>query len=179
MNFSKIENIGEWLKKINDLFISKIYFVDYTNQKDDDSYLPFIYFLLFKNFDYFIEIEGDFDGEHLKVNYFNISEFENKITEYDLKTESDLWNVTEINQNEKLFKFVENKIVKVEYGIEKDKFEINGIEQKGEKELVTFFRLIFENSQLTFFEGGCGIYVSEEKEIKLNFEETFDIYKTK
>jgi hypothetical protein len=178
MNFTLIENLGEWLKKLNELIVSKIYYVDYTSNKDD-SYLPFIYFLLFEKFDYFIKIEGDFDGDHLKLNYFNLSELEEKIIKYDFKNEPDLWCVYDVNQNEKLFKFVGHKIVKVEYGIEKDVFKINGIEQKGEKELITFFRLIFENSQLTFFEGGCGIYACEEKEVKLNFEETFDIYTTK
>jgi hypothetical protein len=29
---------------------------------------------------------------------------------------------------------------------------------------------------LTIFEGGCGLSVSDDKNIKLNFEETFDKY---
>ena len=156
--------------------VDKIYRVDFNENKDNDDYLPWTFFITFSEFDMFMEIEGDFDGDHIKINLNQLSELKQKLKKNDLRNEPDLWQVYEIKENENLGELINKPILKCEYGIEKDEFTINENKLKGQKEVFTFIRFYYEKSFLTIFEGGCGLSVSDDKNIKLNFEETFDKY---
>ena len=167
---------NNFIKKIIGKTVDKIYQVDFNENKDNDDYLPWTFFITFVEFDKFMEIEGDFDGDHIKINLNKLSELEQKLKKNDLQNESDLWQVYEVKRNENLGKLIDKPILKCEYGIEKDEFIINGNNIKGQKEFFTFIRFYYGKSYLTIFERGCGLSVSDNKNIKLNFEETFDKY---
>ena len=82
--------------------------------------------------------------------------------------------------DETLGKLLEQQITFVEFGIDKNEFEINGTLIKGQKDVFTFIRLNCETITLTIFEGSAtGLGVSDDLNVKLNFEETFDKYCTK
>lgn len=142
--------------------------------------MPWLFFIIFTDFDKFLEIEGDFDGDHIRINLYDNSELDKKLKENNLPDEPDLWCVYETNKDEKLARLLGQKIEFIEYGIDKDEFEINGTKIKGQKDVFNFIRFNCETLNLTIFEGSAtGLEVSDDKNIKLNFEETFEKYDTK
>jgi len=180
MNFQLNEKIGNWLNQLNGKTVYKIYQVDFNKDRHNDDYLPWLFFITFSDFDYFLEIEGDFDGSHLKINLFENSRLDNRLKESNLPDEPDLWRVYETKPDEILGRLLKQKIEFVEFGINKDEFEISGTNIKGQKEYFNFIRLNCGNLNLTIFEGSVtGLGVSDNKHVKLNFEETFEIFNTK
>jgi hypothetical protein len=169
--------------KTNNLFkqiigrtVDKIYQVDYNDNRDRDYYEPWIFWITFKEYDKYIKIEGDFDGEHIKINQANISELQKELNKNDLSKEPNLWQVYKVEEKEKFGELLNKSILKCEFGIDKDEITINEHKVKGQKDVFTFFRFYYGKSFLTIFESGCGLTVSNDKNIKLDFEETFDKY---
>ena len=180
MNFQLNINLGNWLTQLNGRTVDKIFQVDYNNDRHDDIYLPWLFFITYSDFDKFLEIEGDFDGDHIRINLNDISELNQKLKDNDLPNEPDLWRVYETKSDETLGKLLGKKIKFVDYGIDKDEFEINGTISKGQKDVFNFIRFNCEEISLTIFEGSAtGLGVSDNPKVKLNFEETFDNYDTK
>lgn len=62
--------------------------------------------------------------------------------------------------------------------IEKDEFEINGTKINGQNDVFDFIAFNCDNLKLTIFESS-GLGVSNDPDVKLMFEETFDRYDTK
>lgn len=92
----------------------------------------------------------------------------------------DMWQVYETESNEILGRLLRQKIDFIEFGVDKDEFEINRTKMKGQKEYFNFIRFISDNLNMTIFEGSAtGLGVSDQTDLKLNFEDTFEIFKTK
>jgi hypothetical protein len=180
MNFQLNKNLGNWLTQLNGKTVEKIYQVDFNQDRHEDIYLPWLFFITFSDFDRFLEIEGDFDGDHIRINLNDNSELDKKLKENNLPDEPDLWRVYETHKDETLGRLLGQKIEFIEYGIDKDEFEINGTKIKGQKDVFNFIRFNCETLNLTIFEGSAtGLGVSDDKNVKLNFEETFEKYDTK
>ena len=180
MNFQLNKNLGNWLTQLNGKTVEKIYQVDFNQDRHEDIYLPWLFFITFSDFDRFLEIEGDFDGDHIRINLNDNSELDKKLKENNLPDEPDLWRVYETQKDETLGRLLGQKIEFIEYGIDKDEFEINGTKIKGQKDVFNFIRFNCETLNLTIFEGSAtGLGVSDGKKVKLNFEETFEKYDTK
>lgn len=181
MNFElNNKNVGNWLTQLNGKTVDKIFQVDFNNDRHEDIYLPWLFFVTFTDFDKFLEIEGDFDGDHIRISLNDYSELGNKLKENNLPDEPDLWRVYETEKDEPLGKLLGQKIDFVDYGIDKDEFEINGTEIKGQKDVFNFIRFNCGKMNLTIFEGSAtGLGLSDDPNIKLNFEETFDKYDTR
>jgi hypothetical protein len=77
------QNLGNWLVQLNGKTVDKIYQVDFNQGRHEDIYLPWLFFITFSDFDRFLEIEGDFDGDHIRLNLYDNSELGNKIKEND------------------------------------------------------------------------------------------------
>lgn len=179
MNFKANTNPGLWLKQLNSKTIDKIFQVDFNNDRHEDCYLAWLFFITFSDLDKFLEIEGDFDHDHIRVNLYPISELMQKLEVNNLPDEPDLWRVYDTQKDETLGKLLGQKIDFIQYGIEKDEFEINGKLFRGQKDLFNFIRFNCDKLSLTMFEGSAtGLGVSDNPTVKLNFEETFDIYDT-
>ena len=178
MKFQLNKNLGNWLTELNGKTIDKIYQVDFNNERHEDIYLPWFFFITFLNFDKFLVIEGDIDGDHIKINFCDNSELDKKLKDKNLPDELDLWSVYETKQDEDLGQLLGQSIEFIEYGIDKDEFEINGTQIKGQKDVFNFIRFNTENINLTIFESS-GLDVSVDKNVKLCFEETFDTFNTK
>ena len=179
MNFQLNKKTEIWLNKLNGKTVEKIYQVDYNNDRHNDDYLPWIFLIIFSEFDQYLEIEGDFNGSHLKINLRENSSLENKLKEHNLPNEKDLWQVYETKKDEKIGRLLSKKIDFLEFGIDKDEFEINETKIKGEKEYFNFIRFNCGKLNLTIFESSStGLGVSDDKNVKLNFDETFEIYRT-
>ncbi len=180
MNFQLNKNLGNWLTQLNGKTVDKIFQVDFNKDRNDDIYLPWLFFITFSDFEKFLEIEGDIDGDHIRINLYNNSELDNKLKENNLHDEPDCWRVYDTEQNEAVGRLLGEKIKFIEYGIDKDEFEINGTKIKGQKDVFNFIRFNCESLSLTIFEGSAtGLGVSDSKNVKLNFEETFEKYDTK
>jgi hypothetical protein len=180
MNFQLKNNLGNWLTQLNGKTVDKIFQVDFNKDRNEDIYLPWLFFITFFDFDKFLEIEGDFDGDHIRINLCDNSELDKKLKENNLPGEPDLWRVYETKKDETLGRLLGQKIEFVDYGIDKDEFEINGTLIKGQKDVFTFVRFNCNNLNLAIFEGSAtGLGVSDDKNMKFNFEETFDKYDTK
>jgi hypothetical protein len=180
MDFQLNKNLGSWLTQLNGKTIEKIYQVDFNQHRHEDIYLPWLFFIIFSKFDRFLEIEGDFDGGHIRINLYDKSELDKKLKENNLPDEPDLWRVYETNKDEIVGGLLGQKIKFIEYGIDKDEFEINGTKINGQKDVFNFIRFNCESLNLTIFEGSAiGLGVSDDKNVKLNFEETFEKYDTK
>ncbi|UWX55067.1 hypothetical protein NYZ99_20695 [Maribacter litopenaei] len=179
MNFQLNGKTGNWLGKLNGKRIDKIYQVDYNDDRHNDEYLPWLFLITFSEFDEYLEIEGDFDGSHLKINLRESSLLENKLKEYNFPNEPDLWQVYETKMDETLGKLLSKKIDFIEFGVDKDEFDINGTKIYGQKQYFNFIRFNCEDLKITIFEGSStGLGVSDYKDVKLNFNETFEIYNT-
>jgi hypothetical protein len=180
MNFQLNKNLGNWLTQLNGKTVDKIFQVDFNKDRNDDIYLPWLFFITFSDFEKFLEIEGDIEGDHIRINLYNNSELDNKLKENNLHDEPDCWRVYDTEQNETVGRLLGEKIKFIEYGIDKDEFEINGTKIKGQKDVFNFIRFNCESLSLTIFEGSAtGLGVSDSKNVKLNFEETFEKYDTK
>jgi hypothetical protein len=180
MNFQLNKNLGNWLTQLNGKTVDKIYQVDFNKDIHEDIYLPWLFFITFSDFDRFLEIEGDFDGDHIRINLYDNSKLDSKLKENNLPDESDYWRVYNTKQDETISQLLGQKIKFIEYGIDKDEFEINGTLIKGQKDTFTFIRFNCEKLNLTIFEGSAtGLGVSSDKKIKLDFKETFEFYDTK
>jgi hypothetical protein len=180
MNFQLNVNLGNWLTRLNGKTVDKIYQVDFNNDRHKDIYLPWMFFITFSDFDYFLEIEGDFDGEHIRINLFDNSKLDNKFKENNFPDEPDCWRIYDTEIDEKLGLLLGQRIEFIEYGIDKDEFEINGTKSKGQKEVFNFIRFNCGTICLTIFEGSAtGLGVSDDSNLKLNFEGTFNYYDTK
>ena len=180
MNFQLNKNLGNWLTELNGRTVDKIFQVDYNKDRYEDIYLPWLFFITFLDLDKFLEIEGDFDGDHIRINFHDNSELAIKLKENNLPDEQDLWRVYETKSNEKLGQLLGQKIEFIEFGIDMDEFEINGTLIKGQKDVFTFIRFNCDKLNLSIFEGSAtGLGVSDDKNLKLNFEETFEKYDTK
>lgn len=179
MNFQQnIEN-GKWLSQLNGKTIEKIYQVDFNKERHEDIYLPWLFFVTFSDFDNCMEIEGDFDGSHIKVNLIDSETLKAKLAQNNLPNEPDMWQVYETKSNEILGQLLGQKVDYLEFGIDKDEFEINGAKIKGQKECFNFIRFITRDLYLTIFEGSAtGLGVTNSKELKLDFEDTFETFKT-
>ena len=164
---------GDFLTQLNGKTIDKIYKVDFNNDNENDNYLPWLFFFTFNGFDKFLEIEGDFDGDHIKISLTDLSELKEKLQKSDFPNVPDLWKAFTVKENEPLGKIIDKTISKCGYGIDKDEIEI-----KGQKNRFTFVRFYFDNFYLTIFERGSGLYVTDDPNVKLNFKETFDKYDT-
>ncbi len=180
MNFQLNGKTGNWLNQLNEKTVDKIYQVDFNKDRHSDHYLPWLFYLTFSDFDRSLEIEGDFDGSHIKINLLDNESLEDKLAENNLPDEPDMWQVYETKSNEMLGQLLGQKIDFIEFGIDKNEYEINGTKIKGQKEYFNFLRFITENLNLTIFEGSAtGLGVSDSKELKLSFEDTFETYNTK
>lgn len=107
--------------------------MDFNKERHEDIYLPWLFFITFADSDKFLEIEGDFDGDHIKINLFDKSELDKKIKQYNLPDEPDSWRVYNTDEDVTLGQLIGQKIDFIEYGIDKDEFEINGTKIKGKK----------------------------------------------
>lgn len=180
MNFQLNKNLGNWLTQLNGKTVDKIYQVDFNKDRHEDIYLPWLFFITFSDFDRFLEIEGDFDGDHIRINLYDNSELVSKLKENNLPDEPDCWRVYDTEQNETVGRLLGQKIKFIDYGIDKDELEINGTKIKGQKDVFNFIRFNCEKLNLTIFEGSAtGLGVSDHPIAKLNFEETFNKYDTK
>ncbi|WP_027003517.1 hypothetical protein [Hugenholtzia roseola] len=169
-----------WLKELNGKTVDKIYQVDFNENRQEDFYLPWLFFVTFIDFGKFLEIEGDFDGERIKVNLYDNSQLDNKIKENNLIDLPDCWRVYDTKQDEMIGQFLGQRIEFVEYGIDKKEFEIDKIKIEGQENIFNFIRFNCEKINLTIFEGSAtGLGVSDDPNVKLNFEETFDKYDTR
>lgn len=180
MNFQLNGYLGNWLSQLNGKRIDKIFQVDFNEGRNEDIYLPWLFFITFYDFEMFLEIEGDFNGSHIKINLFEISKLDKKIKSNNLSEESYCWRVYDTEKVEVLGKLIGQKIEFIEYGIDKNEFEINGILCKGEKEFFNFIRFNCEEISITIFEGSAtGLGVSDDINCKLELEETFETFNTK
>lgn len=175
----KINTEFEWLSIFNGKIIDKIYQVDFNENRNDDIYLPWLFFITFLKSNFFLEIEGDLDGGHLRVNYYNNSELKIKLKNNNFPTEPDLWKVYETNKFEILGQLLGKTVNFIEYGIEKKLFTINESLVIGNPKLLNFIRFNCNTLEISVFEGSAtGLGVSDDSNYKFNFEDTFDIYKT-
>jgi len=179
MDFQRNKNLGNWLSQLNGKTVDKIFQVDYHRvDTHEDGYLPWLFFITFTDFDKFLELEGDFDGDHIKISLNDNSELDNKLKENNLLELPECWRVYNTNKDETVGRLLGQKIEFVEYGIDKDEFEINGNKIKGQRDVFDFITFNTESLKLTIFESS-GLGVSDDPEVKLMFEDTFDRYKTK
>jgi hypothetical protein len=177
MNFELNKNMGDWLTQLNGKTVSKIFQVDYNNDRHSDIYLPWLFFVIFTDLNKYLEIEGDFDGDHIKLSLNDISDLDKKLKDNDLSNELDLWRVYDTTLDDTLGKLIGQKIRFIEFGIDKDEFEINGTLIKGQKDVFNFVRFNCDSTCVTIFEA-TGLGVSDDSNVKLNFEETYDKYST-
>ena len=169
-----------WLNQLNNKTIEKIFLVDFNNERHEDIYLPWLYFITFSDLNKFLEIEGDIGGVHIKINLYDISELDQKLSDNNFPNEQNLWRIYEVGHDELPGKLLKQKINFIEFGIDKDEYEINNKKFQGRKDVFHYIQFKCESISLTIFEGSAtGLDVSAEPNVKLNFEETFDKYSTK
>ncbi len=175
MDFELNKGLGTWLTTLNRRTIEEVYQVDFIEDRLNDGYLPWILILTFKDFDKYLEIEGDFDGDHIKILLADIRGLKKRIEE---NIEPNLWTVYKPDK-ENWGRIIGQTVKRIEYGVDKEEFEINGTRTKGQRDLFTFIRFHFGDFFVTVFEGGTGLFITDDSNIKLNFEETFDKYDTR
>jgi hypothetical protein len=178
MNTQPNINIGSWLAQLNGKTVDKIYQVDYTIDRYEDCYAPFLFYFTFFDLDIFLEIEGDFDGDHIRIKFYGIQDLSEKLKENDHPEEHETWKVYNTEPNEMLGKLIGRKVEFVEYGIDKDEYVINGQVCKGEKNVFNFIRFNTGNLSLTIFEA-TGLGVSDEPNMEFYFEGVYDRYDTR
>ncbi|WP_114790419.1 hypothetical protein U0035_14165 [Niabella yanshanensis] len=84
MNFQLNHNLGNWLAGLNGKTVSNIYQVNYNENRKEDHCLPWLCMITFTDHDQFLQIEGDFDGDHIKIDLFEMGVLENRLREYNL-----------------------------------------------------------------------------------------------
>jgi hypothetical protein len=173
-------NLGNWLAQLNEKTVDKVFQVDFNKDRQEDIYLPWLFFITFSDFDSFLEIEGDFDGDHIRLSLYDNSALENKLKENNLPDESDCWRVYDTQKNETLGQLLGQKIKHIEYGMDKDESELNGTNINEQTDIFNFIRFNCDKVKLTIFDGSAtGLGVSTNKDLKLHFEHAIKMYHTK
>ncbi|MFN9320381.1 MAG: hypothetical protein ACK58Q_07330 [Chitinophagales bacterium] len=108
--------------------------------EDENLYYTWFIYITFHNYDKFIEIEGDFDGVHIKIELSPLSEIEKKINLYKKSDIQFSWDVHYSNEEEIFNQTINHTISKRDYSIDKGPYKINETFYSGHKEL--FNRLI-------------------------------------
>ncbi len=180
MNFElNNRNLGNWLSQLNGKTVNKIFQVDYNNHRREDIYLPWLFFITFTDFEKLLKIEGDFDGSHIRIDLEDISLLEQRFEENNFPNDPDLWRVYLTSPEEKLYRFSGQKINFIEYGIDKDEFVINGTITKGQKDVFSFIKFHCEELSFIIFEGSTtGLDISNDSNLKIGFEKTFEVFNT-
>ena len=178
LDLKDIESLIDYYQVINGKIVSRIYQVDYNNEPEKDIYLPWLFYLSFKDFDYFLEIEGDIDGQHLRVNLYETSELEDRLARNNFPGELDLWQVYEVNREEKLGQLLGRKIDSMDFGIDQEIFQFDQVNLV-RKEYISFIRIYCENITLTIFEGSAtGLEVTDGGNNKMKFSKSVEKYGT-
>lgn len=84
MNFQQSINLGNWLTQLNEKTVDKIFQVDFNKDRNEDNYNPWLFFITFYDFDRFLEIEGDFDGDHIRITLIDNAELNDTLKENNL-----------------------------------------------------------------------------------------------
>ncbi|WP_396596774.1 hypothetical protein [Dokdonia sp. R86516] len=163
-----------FLNQIIGQTVESVYQVDFNENKD--THLPWLLLITFERFDKYLEIEGGFDGDHIKLDLNALSELNSRLKENDFKDFPDLWQVYEARQTETIGKLIHQSIAKCEYGIDKDEFIINGNIVKGQKDLFTFIRFYYNNNYITVAAGSAELSILDKDHNYLHFKDTFDTY---
>ena len=109
MNSSPNINLDNWLTQLNGKTVDKIFQVDFNNDRHEDIYLPWLFFITFSDLNKFLEIEGDFDGNHIRINLYDVSELDQKLKDNNLLNEPDLWRVYDPEKTKRLENFWDKK----------------------------------------------------------------------
>lgn len=175
MNFQLNQNLGTWLSQFNHQVVESIYKVDYNEGSREDDYHPWLFYLTFKNHDRVLRIEGDFDGDHIQLDVYELDELTKKLEENNFKGEPELWGVYPVDEEDKLGLLINKRIERIEYGIDKDEFTIKDETIKGQKNFFTFIRFYTKSGTITVSES-MGLFATDDPNFRLNFIDTFDIY---
>lgn len=169
MNASNIQ-----LADIKGKTIENIWQVDYNDNRHSDDYLPWLLFITFKSEDRFLTIEGDFDGDHIRLMTHPITEIEKHKMAQHFPGEPNLWQVYDTAEDETLHGLIGQTILSIEYGIDKNKFEINGHKMDGSKDLYRFICFHTGVLKISIFES-LGLGITDGKP-DLPFKETMDVH---
>jgi hypothetical protein len=170
-------NPGYFLAELNGKTISEIFRVSIDEQTE----YSWLIFIAFSDLERFLKIEGDIDGDHIKIGLEPLSSLPEKLWMYEqFDYEGNLlWEPNKVDKAELLGTLLGKKLSKIEYGVDKHEFVVNGNLLKGERDLFTFIRFHLDDLILTIQEGGSGLYISTEFILGHPFEYTFDWYSTK
>ncbi len=72
-----------FLNQIIGQTVESVYQVDFNENRD--THLPSLLFITFERFDKYLEIEGGFDGDHIKLDLNALSELNSKLKENELE----------------------------------------------------------------------------------------------
>ncbi len=180
MSLESNTNLGNWLAELNGKTVDQVFQVDFNNYRNEDDYLPWLFLITFYDLNKFLEIQGDFDGEHIGMVLRDISGLDQKLKDNDLSDYPDLWRVYETSLDETIGKILGKQIKFVEYGIDKAVLDLIGTTVSEQQPIYYFLRLYFEATVLTIFEGhATGLGVSDDPYVQLNLEEYCEVFVAK
>jgi hypothetical protein len=144
--------------------IKRIYYVDYNYEDcDTDIYKPFIYFIIFRDSTTFLEVIGDFDGDHIKVVNDNLSNLRKKFKENNFPNQPDLWHIFQLDLIKNFKSIQGEKIVNFQIAFEKSSLENLSQDDEINKDLLIYLSIQFNNNKITFFES-LGVDITEKNE---------------
>ena len=151
------------LSELHGKTIDKIYQVDFNTDRHKDIYLPWVFFITFSDMNKFLEIDGDFDSNYIRIHLYDVLELQHKLKQHHLPDEEGCWCVYDTEQDETLGLLLGQKIASLVYPI--DDVKSKEIFTEEHKTVFKFIRFQCENFNVTIFKelAAAGLGLSTNK----------------
>jgi hypothetical protein len=159
------------LSQVLEKRIKAIYLVDFEDNPEADIYWPWQILLFFDDFDYFLDVEDAYDGDHINISLRSCTTTETVLHEL---TAPGLWNPSLVEPTGSLGQLLGLKVTRILYAIDKATYSINGLQQAGNQALFAGIKLFFETRSITVFNNGVGLFTGIDTSLVPDFEDTYD-----
>ena len=167
----ELRQLIQSLALLKDKIISSIHFVDYIgDDRQEDYYEPWLIFFTFESYDKFLEIEGDFDGDHIKLKVSNLKQLRHRLDD----NQTGHWRVYESKEWQQIDKLIGKTILELSLAIE-DSYLIN--EDGIKEQFIAINQVIIatQDESITIYECGLGLMLSDSPDVDRPYDESFRV----
>jgi hypothetical protein len=151
--------------------VHKIYLVDFEDSPAEDIYSPWQILIFFDDFDYFLDVEDAYDGDHINISLRPCVTAESVLREL---TVPGLWNPSQVEPTDSIGQLIGLKITQLLYAIDKASYSINGMQCAGNQGLFRSIKVVFDVKTITIFSNGVGLFTGIDTSLVPDFEDTYN-----
>jgi hypothetical protein len=151
--------------------IQNIYLVDFEDNPAEDIYSPWQILVFFDDFDYFLDVEDAYDGDHINISLRPCVTAESVLREL---TAPSLWSPSQVEPTDSVGQIIGLKTTQLLYAIDKVTYSINGMQGAGNQALFRGIKVVFAAKIITIFSNGVGLFIGIDTSLVPDFEDTYN-----